>query len=317
METSPVTVSVIMPCYNDGQYLQAAVDSLRSQTYPDVELIVIDDGSDDEVTLPLIQSLDFPRLQVLHTKHIGPAAARNCGIAAAKGEYILPLDADDTIEPTYIQRGVEVLQRRPGVGVVYCHADLFDGMTGPWALPDYSLETELLDNCIFVTALFRKADWEAVGGFCEDFRAGMEDYDFWLSLLELGREVHQLPETLFHYRIKPQSRTTRFNKSYADVQETYVRLYQRHRALYARHMDEYCMALRRNLIDQLLLNRQHQQDASDRAMQQAGDAQLLAMRDDPLVAYVMSVRRLKPGLARTLEKLLSLKDGVKRLIGRK
>lgn len=311
------TVSVIMPCYNDGQYIQEAVASLREQTYASIELIIIDDGSDDGTTLPLIEALDFPTLQVLHTKHVGPAAARNRGIAAAKGTYILPLDADDTIEPDYIQRGVDVLEKRPEVGVVYCHADLFDQQTGPWALPDYSLKTELLDNCIFVTALFRKADWEAVGGFCEDFRAGMEDYDFWLSIIELGREVHQFPETLFHYRIKPQSRTTRFNKSYADVQETYVKLYQRHRSLYAKHMDDYCMELRRNLIDQLLLNRQHQQDEADRAMQHARDAELLAMRDDPLIEYIMSVRRLKPGLARKLEGLLGLKDRVKKLIGRK
>ena len=317
--TQPL-VSVIMPCLNDGAYIEEAVSSLREQTWPLVELVIIDDGSDEE-TAQVIRQLSFPRIRVLHTDHIGPAAARNRGIREAQGTYILPLDADDVIEKTYIEQAVSMMQAHPDAGVVYCHADLFGEKTGAWELPDYSLKAELLDNVIFVTALFRKADWETVGGFCEDFRAGMEDYDFWLSLLETGKNVYQLPETLFHYRIKPASRTTRFQRSYADVQETYVRLYRRHRAFFQKHSDLYCMELRRNLIDQLMINKKLKEELEDLGGgHTAESSDILTMAadpSDPLIRYIASVRLMKPKLARKLEFLLALKDRGKKLIGRK
>lgn len=319
-KTNQPLVSVIMPCLNDGAYIEEAVSSLREQTWPQVELVIIDDGSDEE-TVQVIRQLSFPRKIVLHTNHIGPAAARNRGIQAAQGIYILPLDSDDIIEKTYIEQAVAMMQSLPDAGVVYCHADLFGEKTGAWDLPEYSLKAELLDNVIFVTALFRKSDWEDVGGFCEDFRAGMEDYDFWLSLLETGKCVYQLPETLFHYRIKPASRTTRFQRSYADVQDTYVRLYRRHRAFFQKHSDLYCMELRRYLIDQLMINKRLNEELEElKGSRETKAPDLLALTvdlSDPLIRYIASVRLMKPKLARKLENLLSLKDKGKKLIGRK
>ena len=289
-------VSVIIPCYNDGAYLSEAVASVREQTWKETEIILIDDGSDDPETVQIIQNLPFERKTVLHTSHIGPAAARNRGIEAAAGSYILPLDADDRIDPSYIEKAMEILCSDEKIGAVFCHADLFDGHEGPWELPEYSLKAELLDNCVFVTALFRKKDWETLGGFCEDFRAGMEDYDFWLSLLESGKEIRQLPEVLFHYRIKKGSRTDRFQDNYNDVQNTYAQLYLRHRKLYRENMDTYCMELRRNLIDQSRINKK--------------------LHEDPLILYILDVRALKPRMARFLEGLFNFKNRIRRLIGR-
>ncbi|MBQ6527691.1 MAG: glycosyltransferase family 2 protein, partial [Clostridia bacterium] len=102
-------VSVIMPCYNDGKYIAESVASLSGQTYSNLELIIIDDGSDDPETVAALDKIAFPKLKVLHTNHVGPAGARNCGIAQAKGVYILPLDADDTIDPSYIAKAVAVM----------------------------------------------------------------------------------------------------------------------------------------------------------------------------------------------------------------
>lgn len=98
-------VSVIMPCYNDGQYIEEALYSLRAQTYLNWELIVIDDGSDEPETLRVLEQLEeMPYVRLLRTNHVRPAGARNAGIQAARGTYILPLDADDTIEPTYMEK---------------------------------------------------------------------------------------------------------------------------------------------------------------------------------------------------------------------
>lgn len=250
-------VSVIMPCYNDGAYIEEAAESVWAQTYPNVELIIIDDGSDDGQTAEILAKLADKGAVLLHTSHLGPAGARNAGISAADGEYILPVDADDRIDPTYIEKAVEVMDSDDNVGVVYCHADLFGEQSGPWKLPDYSLESMLLDNIVFVTSLFRKADWLHVGGFSTVMENGMEDYDFWLSILEIGREIRQLPETLFHYRIKPVSRTTRFLTEESVVQETYRQIYQRHPVLYERYKHEYATILRDAFIHELFENRKH------------------------------------------------------------
>lgn len=251
-------VSIIMPCYNDGAYIEEAVASIKAQTYPDIELVIIDDGSDEPDTIAIIEKLAASGATVIHTNHLRPAGARNAGIAAATGEYILPVDSDDLIEPSYVEKAVQILDENKKIGVVYCHADLFGEQTGPWELPDYSLDKMLLDNIVFVTAMFRKQDWEAVGGYRTTMEHGMEDYDFWLSILELDREIYQLPETLFHYRIKPVSRTTRFMTDASVVQQTYRMIYAQHPVLYEKYRDQYAIILRDALIEQLFLNRAYQ-----------------------------------------------------------
>lgn len=251
-------VSVIMPCYNDGAYIEDAVASVKAQTYPEIELIIIDDGSDEPRTRAILEKLESSGTTLLHTDRQRPAGARNAGIAAAAGEYILPLDADDLIEPSYIEKAVRVLDENDDIGVVYCHADLFGEQSGPWKLPEYSLEEMLLDNVVFVTAMFRREDWRRVGGYRTTMEHGMEDYDFWLSILELDRQICQLPEVLFHYRIKPVSRTTKFQKDLAVVQQTYRTIYKQHPVLYEKYKDQYAMILRDNLIEQLFLNSAYQ-----------------------------------------------------------
>lgn len=251
-------VSVIMPCYNDGKYIEEAVASIRMQTYHDIELIIINDGSDDPLTLSVLKKLGENGAMVLTSNHLGPSAARNAGIGKASGKYIMPLDADDTIEPDYIEKAVAVLDKYDSVGIVYCHADLFGKKSGSWNLPDYSLKNMLVDNVIFVTALFRREDWQKIGGFSSAMKNGLEDYDFWLSIMELGREVYQLPETLFHYRIKSASRTTKLMDDASVLKETYRTIYERHTALFSRYKDEYAIALREALIDQIQINRTYQ-----------------------------------------------------------
>lgn len=252
-------VSVIMPCYNDGKYICEAIDSIKEQTYKEWELIIIDDGSDDEYTISVIDSFEDDRIKILHTDHLRPAGARNRGIEMACGKYILPLDSDDTIDKSYIEKAVKILENNSRIGVVYCQADLFGEKQGRWELPDYSFDKMLLDNIVFVTSMFYKKDWETVGGFNTSMAAGMEDYDFWLSIMGLGREIFQIPEVLFHYRIKPVSRTTRFQDDYVQVQETYRTMYNNHRDFYSEHRDEYAIVLRDALIEQIFLRRKYEE----------------------------------------------------------
>lgn len=244
-------VSVIMPCYNDGIYIEEAIDSVKKQTYKNWEIIIIDDGSDDENTINILDNINDKRITILHTEHLRPAGARNYGIKHAHGTYILPVDSDDKIAPTYMEKAVREIESDDKIGVVYCEADLFGEKKGKWDLPKYSFETMLLDNVVFVTALFYREDWEKLGGFNTNMKAGMEDYDFWIGILSLGREIYQIPEILFHYRIKPVSRTTGFQSDCKQMQEVYRQIYDNHREFYLTNNEEYAKILRDALIEQI------------------------------------------------------------------
>ena len=243
-----IDVSVVIPCYNDGKYIEQAVSSVEPERKPDVEIIVVDDGSDDPATLQILEKLRLQGVQVMRSSHEGPSGARNMGIAKARGRYILPLDADDRIESAYIDAAKKLLDADDTLGIVYCHADLFGAEKGPWRLPDYSLDQMLIDNIVFVTAMFRREDWVRVGGFRTDMEWGMEDYDFFLSILELDRSICQLPDIYFHYRIRKKSRTERYKRDFHQVEQTYERIYEHHRALYQKHMELYVKTLRAEVI---------------------------------------------------------------------
>lgn len=250
MPMNNIDVSVIMPCYNDGLYIQEAISSVDLVQNPDTEIMIIDDGSTDSKTIEVLSQIRHERIHVLHANHAGPSAARNLGIRSAQGRYILPLDADDRIEQEYIEKARQLLQDRPEIGIVYCHADLFGKESGPWKLPEYSFDRMLVQNLVFVSAMFRKADWEAVGGFRTDMEFGMEDYDFFIGILALDKEIVQLPETLFHYRIKKTSRTTAFLEDRTHVKMAFQQIYEHHQDFYQKHAKRYACLLRDELIQE-------------------------------------------------------------------
>ncbi|WP_421658641.1 glycosyltransferase family 2 protein [Leptothermofonsia sp. ETS-13] len=235
-------VSVVMPCYNQGKYVDEAVGSVLNQTFQSFEIILINDGSTDEETNQILGNYQKPGVTVLHTENRGPAAARNTGIQYARGQYILPLDADDRIAPTYLEQAVRILDENPNVGIVYCEAEFFGEKTGKFDLPGFNFPGILLGNMIFNSSFYRKADWEKVGGYKNDFR-GWEDYDFWLSLIELGREVVRIPEVLYYYRQINSSRSNSMTRQ--SWIEDYTHLFRNHTELYSQNIS----ALFEHIID--------------------------------------------------------------------
>src|SRR5262249_44124633 len=113
----PGLTSIVIPTYNHAKWLHDAVESALSQTAP-VEVIVVDDGSTDET--PEILARIESRARVLRLKHGGPCAARNAGIDAAQGEFVMFLDADDIIEPTKVARQLDEFAVAPHVGWILC-----------------------------------------------------------------------------------------------------------------------------------------------------------------------------------------------------
>ncbi len=201
-------VSVIIPCYNHGRYICESVESVLASTFEDYEIIIVNDGSTDIETNNILANFQAPKTRVLTILNQGPAVARNVGIQEASGDYILPLDADDKIAPTYLEKAVAILEAHSDIGIVYCLAELFGVETGLWLIEPFSLPYFVNKNGIFCTALFRKKDWEFVGGYKSEMDEGLEDYEFWISLIEKGRGVYQIPEVLFYYRKHLRSRTS-------------------------------------------------------------------------------------------------------------
>jgi glycosyltransferase involved in cell wall biosynthesis len=212
-EMDPI-VSIVIPIYNQAQYLGETFDAVIKSTFKQVEIIIVDDGSTDgsaEVALKLKDA--SPQIvSVIIQENSGPAKARNEGIKIARSKYILPLDGDDLIAPTYIENAVKALEENPEVKVVYSEAEKFGDKIGKWKLKPFSLKSLSLDNMIFVSAFYRKKDWENVGGYDERITWGWEDWEFWINMLKSGGEVIKLPETGFFYRIRKNSRRKSTNK---------------------------------------------------------------------------------------------------------
>ncbi len=227
-------VSVVIACHNDGKYLDEAINSVLKQTYDDVQIIVVDDGSTEENTVRLVEEFERPKTKLIRTAHNGLAIARNTGIAACESKYVLPLDADDKIKETYVEKAVGIMQADERIGIVYCKAELFGAEFGPWELQPYRFPEILHGNMIFCSALFRRSDWEKVSGYNPNMVYGWEDYDFWLSLIELGREVCCIPESLFCYRRRPDSMIGKMSDEHVAL--SYSQLFRNHPRLYTENI---------------------------------------------------------------------------------
>ena len=250
-------VSVVIPCYNQGQYLDEAVDSVLSQTFQEFEIIIINDGSTDPLTTGLLTGYEKPKTKVIHTQNQGVIAARNQGIALSQGKYILSLDADDRIGERYLKEAVDLLNSNENLGIVYCEAEFFGEKIGKWELPTYNFPEILLGNMIFCSGFFRKSDWQIVGGYNAMMSEGWEDFDFWLSIIELGREVQQIPKILFYYRRKLDSRTEAIDSQRAIKLYTY--LFKNHTQLYEDNIETVFSRIV-ELKEQLKIYKQYQRE---------------------------------------------------------
>ena len=233
-KSSEPNISVVIPCHNHGQYLGEAVGSVLEQTCQNFEIIIVDDGSSDESTRRRLKEFEHPQIRLFQTTHQGLANARNTAIAAAKGKYILPLDADDKIGNKYLEKAITILEGNDHVGIVYSKAEFFGEASGEWELQPYRFPEILFGNVIFCSAFFRKHDWAAVNGYNPNMIYGWEDYDFWLSLIELGREVVRIPETLFFYRKRSNSMVRTMSRDH--MLYSYAQLFKNHPQLYSDNM---------------------------------------------------------------------------------
>ncbi|OGT42621.1 MAG: hypothetical protein A3F13_09430 [Gammaproteobacteria bacterium RIFCSPHIGHO2_12_FULL_40_19] len=193
--------SVVIPSYNYGDYLRETIDSILAQTFSSLEVVIVDDGSTDLYTREVVQSyIGIPRVQVLLKNNGGLAAARNSGIAIARGKYICCLDSDDLLAPSYIEQCIFELESHENVGFVYSWVQLFGDESFVWETRDFNIDVAKKENLTSVCAVYRKSDWMLVGGYGPKILGGLEDWEFWLRLSQLGRCGKAIPVPLFLYR---------------------------------------------------------------------------------------------------------------------
>ena len=199
-------VSVIIPVYNMQDFLAKTIDSVLLSTYQSFEVIIVDDGSTDASYEVATEYSDKDkRVRCFTQENSGVSAARNHAIREAIGKYILPVDADNLISTDFIEAAVTVLDNNANVKVVRCKSVFFGDREGEWKLPEFSLKLLARKNMIDTCAMYRKSDWEFVGGYCENI-LGREDWEFWIALLKRDGEVVNLPFVGLKYRIRNNSK---------------------------------------------------------------------------------------------------------------
>lgn len=225
-------VSVIIPCYNTYEYIQETLDSVFSQTYQNIEVIAIDDGSTDSTLQKLYENQEIhPQLKVITQKNTYYIIARNNAVKYAKGKYLIFLDSDDKIAPEYIEKCCEIAEQDQNIAAVYSMADFFDAKNEPWQLPEFRLPDFLYRNCIYVSALIRKSEFDKVGGFDENLTQ-FEDWDLYISLVKNGGKVYRLPETLFYYRQREDLSSVTNTASKQKVSDNMFKIYSKHYDFY-------------------------------------------------------------------------------------
>lgn len=230
-------VSVVITCFNLGAYLDEAVQSVLDQTYQNFEILIVDDGSDDSVTRLLLASYRRPKTRIIPTTNSGVARARNLGLGEARGAYVSFLDADDLLEPTFLEKAVALLESDSSRAFASCWLKAFGQAEFSWTPERCDFPHLLAEDTVCTAALMQRDLVTTAGGFDDDPRIdGYEDWELPVRLVAQGNQGLIIPEFLFRYRIrldsKSAARTTLPN--HARVMEYMV---EKHADLYRRQSE--------------------------------------------------------------------------------
>lgn len=199
-------VSIIIPCYNQGVYLKDTLKSVFACDNTLYEVIIVNDGSTDAFTNQYLKELQQQGIKVIFQENKGLAGARNRAIEEAKGQYILPLDSDNKIRPEFLHDGIQIMQHKPEVSVVYGKAEYFGSKTGIWDPGPFNLQKLLISNYIDACTLIRKSVLDKYGYYDTQMEfMGWEDWELWLRLSSNGQRFYYLDKVLFDYRVLPDS----------------------------------------------------------------------------------------------------------------
>lgn len=209
----PDLLSIVIPYYNMGKWIQETLDSLISVNYTNYEIILINDGSTDEESIKKLEELkDKYPVKIISKNNGGLASARNEGVKYAKGEYLTFLDADDKVAPNYYTKAINILKAYDNVSFVGCWTQFFEGSENLW--PTWNPEPPffLVHNTVNSSALvYKKDDFVRNGLNDPDMVYGMEDYESAIRMVKANCRGVVITEPLFIYRIRADSMSRQFN----------------------------------------------------------------------------------------------------------
>lgn len=201
-------VSVVIPCFKQAHLLPEAVASVVAQSFAAWEILIVNDGSpDDTAAVAERLACEHPGrcIRLLNQANQGLATARNHGIAATRGKYILPLDADDALAPDFLAQTVAVLEAEPDIHIVYTDLLRFGDAEGVFHTGEFVLAKLAVLNQLNYCSLYRREVFTAVGGYNANLVWGYEDWDFWIGAAERGFKARKIAAPLFRYRIRAGS----------------------------------------------------------------------------------------------------------------
>lgn len=209
--------SIVIANYNHHLYIKECITSVIQQIFSDFECIIVDDGSTDESVL-IAQTLtnEDTRFKLIAQKNSGVAHARNTGMRAASGCYLIFLDSDDILSPCYLQEAQQYISANPDFFLYYTAAEFIGKKTGKWELSAYNYKELLLGrNMIFLTTVMRRENALRIGGFSDWMTEGWEDWEFYIRLLYgiAQDRIIKNKNCLFYYRIKNLSRSVNIDTS--------------------------------------------------------------------------------------------------------
>ena len=227
------TVSVAVPCYNQGGFLPECLESLRAQTFEDWDAVVVDDASPDgDLIAEVVAGIGDRRIRLIrHDNNRGPAAARNTGIRNGSGHLIVYVDADDKVVPEFLEVLVKPLLEDPEVDCAFGDTAYF-GARSDWWPQRLPKPGEILTFMPFAPggSVLRRSVWDALGGYDESTEVnGREDWEFFIRVFSQGRRAVHIPQKLYYYRAWSQSLHASTKKREIDIREA---IYRKHRALY-------------------------------------------------------------------------------------
>lgn len=204
------TVSVVMTTYNRDKYISTTVESVLNQTFQDFELIIIDDGSTDN-TFEIIKSFDDKRIKYYYQNNAGQNPARNAGITLSNGQYVAMIDSDDIWDQNKLKKQVEILDKHPDIGLVYCGTVFIDENDKVfYKKPLIGYKGRVLDKLLMTNflyngscPLFRKSCINKVGLFDTTFKR-MTDWEFYLRFA-IYYKFWGIKEHLLKYRVHSET----------------------------------------------------------------------------------------------------------------
>ena len=204
-----VEISIIIPVFNSGSFLYDSVKSVRNSIGGSFEIILVDDGSTDSITIETLNSFSEHEVLILRKENGGPASARNLGVKHAKGDFLFFLDSDNTIRPDYLKRAIDVINNEEKIGVVYSKPNFigdFHNLSQRFITKAFNFDSLLAGNYIDMCSLVRRQAFEDVGGFDESKSLiGWEDWDLWIRIANKGWDFHYIDQVLFDYRVRGDS----------------------------------------------------------------------------------------------------------------